>query len=90
MPEHAADHDTLTRFLIEGAGVRGVRVHLDSTWAQIRARADDKFPIAAVELLGEATVAAALFTAHAKVEGRLSVQLRSDGALRTLFAECTG
>ncbi|MGO4612419.1 Hsp33 family molecular chaperone HslO, partial [Variovorax sp. 2RAF20] len=29
------------------------------------------------------------FTGHAKVDGRLSVQLRGDGALRTLFAECT-
>ncbi len=30
------DHDSLTRFLIPGAGVRGVRVHLDDTWRQIR------------------------------------------------------
>src|SRR5690606_25286859 len=33
--------------------------------------------------------AAALFTGHAKIEGRLSVQLRGDGPVRTLFAECT-
>lgn len=81
------DRDRLTRFLIEGAGVRGVRVHLDQTWRQIRERAE--YPPAAAELLGEAAAAAALFTGHAKVEGRLSVQLRGDGALRTLFAECT-
>ncbi|RDZ29450.1 Hsp33 family molecular chaperone HslO [Lysobacter silvisoli] len=86
-PGPVADHDRLTRFLIEGAGVRGVRVHLDRTWAQIRERAD--YPPAAAELLGEAAAAAALFTGHAKVEGRLSVQLRGSGALRTLFAECT-
>ena len=30
------DRDQLTRFLIEGAGVRGVRVHLHDTWQQIR------------------------------------------------------
>lgn len=47
------------------------------------------YPPAAAELLGEATAAAALFTGHAKVDGRLSVQLRSAGAIRTLFAECT-
>ena len=29
----------LTRFLIEDAGVRGVLVHLDETWQQIRQRA---------------------------------------------------
>jgi molecular chaperone Hsp33 len=81
------DRDQLTRFLIEGAGVRGVRVHLQDTWHQIRERAE--YPLAAAELLGEAAAAAALFTGHAKVDGRLSVQLRGDGALRTLFAECT-
>ena len=83
----ADDRDQLTRFLIETAGVRGVRVHLQDTWHQIRDRAE--YPQAAAELLGEATAAAALFTGHAKVDGRLSVQLRGDGALRTLFAECT-
>ena len=81
------DRDQLSRFLIEGAGVRGVRVHLQDTWQQIRSRAE--YPAAAAELLGEAAAAAALFTGHAKVDGRLSVQLRGHGALRTLFAECT-
>lgn len=83
----ARDHDQLTRFLIETAGVRGVRVHLDETWRRIRA--SDDYPEAAASLLGEAAAASALFTGHAKVDGRLSVQLRGDGPLRTLFAECT-
>ncbi|MEH6416620.1 Hsp33 family molecular chaperone HslO [Pseudomonas sp. CGJS7] len=94
MTDHASpqaapsdDRDRLTRFLIETAGVRGVRVRLHDTWQQIRERAD--YPAAAAEMLGEAAAAAALFTGHAKVEGRLSVQLRGEGALRTLFAECT-
>lgn len=91
--DHSHDRDQLTRFLIEGAGVRGVRVHLDDTWRQIRERATgfahEKSSSAAMELLGEAAAAAALFTGHAKIEGRLSVQLHSQGALRTLFAECT-
>ncbi|QQP95885.1 Hsp33 family molecular chaperone HslO [Lysobacter enzymogenes] len=86
-PPAADGHDRLTRFLIETAGVRGVHVRLDETWRQIRERAE--YPAAAAELLGEAAAAAALFTGHAKVDGRLSVQLRGDGALRTLFAECT-
>jgi molecular chaperone Hsp33 len=86
--EAPQDRDALARFLLPEAGVRGVRVHLDDAWAQIRARASD-VPAAAVELLGEAAAASALFTGHAKVDGRLSVQLRGTGALRTLFAECT-
>jgi len=87
-----ADRDQLSRFLIEGAGVRGVRVHLQDTWQQIRTRLasfNEDIPEAATELLGEACAASALFTGHAKVDGRLSVQLRAHGALRALFAECT-
>lgn len=80
--------DRLTRFLMEQAGVRGVHVRLDDTWAEIRARAD--YPPDVAELLGESVAASALFTGHAKVDGRLSIHLRGDGALRTLFAECTG
>ena len=81
------DADTLTRFLLDRSGVRGVVVHLDRTWADIVARA--AYPIAVAARLGETCAAAALFTAHAKIDGRLSVQLRGTGSLRTLFAECT-
>lgn len=86
-PGNDTDNDRLTRFLLEDAGVRGVRVHLDSAWREIRGRAD--YPPAVAELLGETSAAAALLTAHAKVDGRLSLQLRGEGALRLLFAECT-
>lgn len=86
-PQQPADSDRLTRFLLPQAGVRGVRVHLHDAWAQVRAR--EAYPAAVAELLGEALAASALFTGHAKVEGRLSVQLRGEGHLRTLFAECT-
>ncbi len=80
-------HDTLLRFLLPAAGVRGVAVRLDQTWRTMAARA--AYPQAVAELLGEAAAASALFTGHAKIDGRLSVQLRGHGALRTLFAECT-
>ncbi|WP_133477358.1 Hsp33 family molecular chaperone HslO [Cognatilysobacter segetis] len=79
--------DQLQRFLLHRAGVRGVHVRLDETWRHIRER--EQYPAAAMEMLGQASAAAALFTGHAKVDGRLSVQMRSDGAIRTLFAECT-
>ena len=88
MPDSpATDSDLRTRFLLPSAGVRGVRVHLRDSWRQIRGR--DDYPQAAAELLGEAVAASALLTGHVKVEGRLSVQLRGTGRLRTLFAECT-
>lgn len=87
MHETTQTHDLQLRFLLPAAGVRGVAVNLDQTWQAMAERA--VYPPAAAELLGEAAAAAALFTAHAKVAGRLSVQLRGEGALRTLFAECT-
>lgn len=79
--------DLLTRFLLPAAGVRGVHVRLRESWQTLLSHAD--YPAAARELLGEACVAAALFTGHTKIDGRLSIQLRSSSALRTLFAECT-
>ena len=79
--------DSLVRFLLPDAGVRGVHVHLDESWRQILSHGS--YPPSAAELLGEAVVASALFTGHTKVDGRLSIQLRSNTAMRTLFAECT-
>lgn len=81
------DRDKLTRFLLDRSGVRGVLVHLDEAWQAISTRVS--YPPAVAERLGETCAAAALLTGHAKVDGRLSVQLRGTGALRTLFAECT-
>ncbi len=79
--------DTLTRFLVENTDVRGALVSLDASWQEVRRRAE--YPEALAALLGEAVAAAALFCGHVKVEGRLSLQLRGTGAVRTLFAECT-
>ncbi|MBB1472778.1 Hsp33 family molecular chaperone HslO [Luteimonas sp. MC1782] len=81
------DRDHLTRFLLPRAGVRGVHVHLDDTWRSITS--SDDYPPTVRAMLGESSAAAALFTGHTKVDGRLSVQLRGTSALRTLFAECT-
>ena len=82
-----AQSDSLIRFLLPDAGVRGVHVQLQATWQEILSHA--VYPDNAAELLGEACVASALFTGHTKVDGRLSIQLRSNTGLRTLFAECT-
>lgn len=79
--------DLLVRFLLPDAGVRGVHVQLSDSWREILSHAS--YPPHAMQLLGEACVASALFTGHTKIDGRLSIQLRSSSALRTLFAECT-
>ena len=80
-------NDSLTRFLLPDAGVRGVHVRLQGAWQQILSHGH--YPVNAAGMLGEACVASALFTGHTKVDGRLSIQLRSSSTLRTLFAECT-
>ncbi|MEO8000883.1 MAG: Hsp33 family molecular chaperone HslO [Arenimonas sp.] len=80
-------YDSLHRFMLERAGARGVWVRLEHSWQAIQARAN--YPSGVLHRLGETCTAAALFTGHIKVDGRLSVQLRGTGALRTLFAECT-
>lgn len=77
--------DVLHRFLIEGANVRGVLVRLSESWRTIRASAD--YPPDVTAFLGQATAAVALLGGHAKVEGRLSLQLKGSQSLRTVFAE---
>lgn len=79
--------DTLTRFLLARSGVRGAIVRLTESWEQICHRGE--YPHALVSWLGETAAAAALLTAHVKVSGRLSVQIKSSSNLRTLFADCS-
>lgn len=81
------NYDSLHRFLLDNAGVRGVWVRLEHSWQAIQSRTE--YPSGVLHRLGETCTAAALFIGHIKVEGRLSVQMRGTGALRTLFAECT-
>lgn len=79
--------DAQLRFLLPHAGVRGIHVRLEEAWREILSHA--AYSTGVRQLLGEACAAAALFTGHVKVGGRLSVQLRAGGPLRTLFAECS-
>lgn len=79
--------DLLQKFVIEKAGVRGVLVQLDDAWSEAKASAD--YPPNVASLLGRSLAAAALMTGTIKFRGRLSIQLRSEGALRLLFVECT-
>lgn len=79
--------DLVTRFLLPDAGVRGVHVDLSDAWQTLRQRSGDVAELTA--LLGQASAAAVLLGAHAKVQGRLSVQLHGQGSVRTVFAEST-
>jgi molecular chaperone Hsp33 len=79
--------DVLHRFLLERAGVRGVIVRLGAAWREVAGRADYPEPLR--NLLGQSLAASALLTGNIKFEGALSIELKSAGALRLLFAECS-
>lgn len=83
----ADEKDSLTRFLLEHANVRGCLVRLHDSWQNITARTD--YPPVVADYLAQCTVASALFTASLKLDGRLSIQLRGDAAIRRLFSECS-
>jgi molecular chaperone Hsp33 len=79
--------DALLRFLLPAAGVRGAWVGLAVAWRELQGHGSPH--PALTPRLGEAVAASALLTAHVKVAGRLTLQLRSPGPLATVFAETT-
>jgi molecular chaperone Hsp33 len=85
--ETLASEDVLHRFMLEKAGVRGVLVRLGASWHEIASRAD--YPAGLRETLGQAVAASALLTGNIKFDGSLSLEFKSQGALRLLFTECT-
>ncbi|QNK02710.1 Hsp33 family molecular chaperone HslO [Dyella telluris] len=79
--------DVLHRFMLERAGVRGVLVRLGPAWREVAGRS--AYPATLRSVLGQTLAASALLTGNIKLEGALSVELKSSGPLRLLFAECT-
>ena len=82
-----SDNDQLHRFLIENTNVRGELVRLNATWQAILERAD--YPDNVRLALGEAMAACALLSATIKYQGSLILQIRGDGPLHLLVAQCT-
>lgn len=79
-------NDLIHQFLLDRAGVRGALVRLGESWREVASRADYPPPLRA--LLGQALTASALLTANIRFQGSLSLQLKSAGALKLLFAQC--
>jgi molecular chaperone Hsp33 len=73
--------------MFEHYPIRGHLVHLDASWRALIEHRD--YPEAIRTLLGEAVVAALLLAATIKFEGVLSLQLRGDGPMHLLLAQCT-
>ena len=81
------DRDCLHRFVFEHYPIRGHLVHLDAAWrALIEHR---EYPNAIRGVLGEAVAASLLLAATIKFDGVLSLQLRGDGVMHLMLAQCT-
>ena len=78
--------DLRQRFYFAHSPVRGEIVQLTQTLTDIFNRHD--YPLAIKKLLGELLTASVLLTATLKLEGRLSLQARGNGALKMIMAEC--
>ncbi|AYR23850.1 Hsp33 family molecular chaperone HslO [Herbaspirillum rubrisubalbicans] len=78
--------DTLQKFLVDNAPVRGELVEISDTWRQVQARRD--YPVAVRTLLGEMLAAAALLSANLKFNGMIIMQIHGDGPVKLLVVEC--
>ena len=74
------------RFIFEGLDIRGAVVHLGDAWQQMQAGRDYQ-PIVA-QLLGETAAVTALIAGQLKQPGRLTLQLRGNGAIQLLVMDC--
>lgn len=79
--------DRRHRFLIESCNVRGQLVQLDESWVEACARSD--YPPAVRQVLGEAFVAATLLAGTIKFRGKLTLQVRGQGAIHLLVVQVT-
>jgi molecular chaperone Hsp33 len=80
------DGDTLQRFLLRGAPVRGEVVSLDASWREVADR--HAFPRCVRDRLGELCAAGLLLSASLKFDGTLVLQIHGDGPVSLLVVEC--
>jgi molecular chaperone Hsp33 len=73
-------------FLFEQLDIRGAWVQLGDAWGAMTAGRD--YPDPAAELLGQLAVVTTLITANLKQPGRLTFQLRGEGAVSLLVMDC--
>lgn len=80
-------YDAVRRFIVENQSVRGQWVRLGEAWRELCANSE--YPAAVRALLGEAVAASVLLAATLKFQGRLTLQLNGEGAVRLMVAQCT-
>ncbi|SEI56777.1 molecular chaperone Hsp33 [Allopseudospirillum japonicum] len=77
--------DQIQRFLVEGTPVRGELVQLETSYQQIIKQ--QAYPVGIQKVLGELLAAVTLITETLKLEGTLSLEVRSSAAVSLLMAE---
>jgi molecular chaperone Hsp33 len=81
------DCDCLHRFDFEQLPIRGLLIHLDASWLALLEHRD--YPPVIRDTLGEAVVASVLLAATIKFDGQLTLQMKGDGPMHLLLAQCT-
>lgn len=81
------DRDCLHRFLFEHYPIRGHIVHLDASWRALLEHRD--YPSVIRDTLGEAVAASVLLAATLKFDGTLSLQLKGQGPMHLMLAQCS-
>ena len=81
------EKDSLHAFDFKGFPVRGKLVHLDASWQAVLE--NQEYPAAIRNLLGQALAASVLLISILKFEGRLTIQLQSDGPVTLVLAQCS-
>jgi molecular chaperone Hsp33 len=85
-PSLGGSTDTLQRFMLQGAPVRGEVVSLDAAWREVSDR--HAFPRSVRDRLGELCAAGLLLSATLKFDGALVLQIHGDGPVALLVVEC--
>lgn len=78
--------NSITHFLFDNLDIRGRYIRLDSEWQKWLGQRH--YREAANKLLGESVAFLALTASEIKTEGRLTLQLRGTGKVKTLVVQC--
>lgn len=78
--------DCVLPFLFEHLDIRGALVSLDQCWCELAAGRD--YPATVSSILGEMSAVTALIAANLKQPGRMTFQLRGEGAINLLVLDC--
>ncbi|MEH6634268.1 MAG: Hsp33 family molecular chaperone HslO [Halioglobus sp.] len=84
--QQSTSEDRSLRFLFEEADIRGETVHLDNAYQEVVAI--HQYAPGVSRLLGEFLAAAVLLSTTLKFQGKLILQVRSEGQIPLLMVEC--